>query len=264
MAQHGRIMGHFYFDESIHERGAFIVGAFVYSPFDLGPSIDAVVTSVGLTPRMDEFKSNANMLSNPVARMLRSGIGCLLSSSKVAVAILPRVDRNKLGQEALKALTRLISANDLSSESHSVYIDQGIKVSQQDLAIISQQDPMLDVHPNQDSKLIPGIQVADLAAHRASGMLLEQMGLVTKMVKAGPNSGYDPDLDIELGFELWAGLRYPLFKQPKLFTGDEEDMIEAATYKVEGFGLFIADSCDEGLRNASLERFGSVYLGCIH
>lgn len=257
-------MGYFYFDESIHERGGFIVGAFVYSPFDLGPSVDAVVASVGLTPRVDEFKSNAKMSSNPVTRMLRSGIGGLLSTSKVAVVILPRVDRNRLGQEALKALTRLVSVNDLSSEPHSVYIDQGIKVSLQDLEIVSQQDLLLDVHPNQDSKLIPGIQVADLAAHRASGMLLEQMGLVTKMVKAGPNSGYDPDLDIELGFEFWAGLRYPFFKQPKLFTGDEEDMIEAATYNVEGFGLFIADSCNEVLRNASLARFGSVYLGCIH
>ena len=257
-------MGHFYFDESIHERGAFIVGAFVYSPFDLGPSVDAVVSSAGLTPRVDEFKSNANMLHNPVARMLRGGIGGLLSSARVAIVILPRVDRSKLGTEALKALARLVSANDLSSEAHSVYIDQGIRVSHQDLEFIAQQDFTLDIHPNQDSKLIPGIQLADLAAHRSSGMLLEQMGLVTKMIKAGPNSGYDPDLDIELGFELWAGLRYPFFKQPKLFTGDEEDMIEAATFKVDGFGLFIADSCDEVLRNASLERFGSVYLGCIH
>ena len=257
-------MGYFYFDESIQERGAFIVGAFVYSPFDLGSSVDAVIAGAGLKPRVDEFKSNANMSSNSVARMLRDGVGRLMGSTQVAVVVVPRADREKLGLLALGALTQLIRANGLSSEPHSVFIDQGIKVSSQELEITSRRDVVLNVHQNQDSKLIPGIQVADLAAHHAGGMLMEQMGLVTKMVKAGANSGYDADLEIELGFELWAGLRYDFFKEPKTFNGDEEDMIEVATYNVEGFGLFIAESCDTGLRNAALSRFGSCYLGCIH
>jgi len=35
-------------------------------------------------------------------------------------------------------------------------------------------------------------------------MLLAELGLVKKTVKAG-EKGYDPDSDMELEFELWAG-----------------------------------------------------------
>jgi hypothetical protein len=59
-----------------------------------------------------------------------------------------------------------------------------------------------------DSIKVKGIQLADLVAHTFATMLLEQLGLVDKKVKAGENSGYDPDLEIELGFELWASIRY--------------------------------------------------------
>jgi hypothetical protein len=45
-------------------------------------------------------------------------------------------------------------------------------------------------------------------------MLLERLGHLKKMVKGGANSGYDPDLDIGLGFELWASLRCALSKHP--------------------------------------------------
>jgi hypothetical protein len=94
-------------------------------------------------------------------------------------------------------------------------------------------------------------------------MLLEHLGHLKKMVKAGANSGYDPDIDIELGFELWASLRCAFFKtsQP---SARPEDPFGDLMFDVENYGLHIAQSCDNALRTAALERFGVCYLGCIH
>jgi len=40
------------------------------------------------------------------------------------------------------------------------------------------------------------------------------LGLVTKTVKAGDNSGYEPNSDVELEFKLWAVVRYDFFAAP--------------------------------------------------
>jgi hypothetical protein len=92
-------------------------------------------------------------------------------------------------------------------------------------------------------------------------MLLDQLGLLHKMVKAGPNSGYAPDLDIELGFELWASVRYQLFNGglPNNIQSNEDMIVDVARY-----GLHIAETCSPKLRDAALARFGTQYLGCIH
>ncbi len=92
-------------------------------------------------------------------------------------------------------------------------------------------------------------------------MLLDALGLLSKVVKAGPDSGYDPDLDIELGFELWASVRYQFFSSglPNNVHSNEDMVVEVAPY-----GLHIAESCSAKLRQAALARFGRQYLGCIH
>ena len=117
-------------------------------------------------------------------------------------------------------------------------------------------------HLEQNSLQIKGIQLADLAAHLASIQLKDALGLVTKMVKAGENSGYDPDMDVELGFEMWATLRYTFFNKGSTIYTD--DPIVDATVKVEPYGLFISDYCDSNLTKTARTKFGDVYLGCIH
>ena len=64
-------MGFFYFDESIHERAAFILGAFVYSPNDLSAAVAAALSSVGLQAGKDEFKSSGGGLSSEHRLALR-------------------------------------------------------------------------------------------------------------------------------------------------------------------------------------------------
>lgn len=124
---------------------------------------------------------------------------------------------------------------------------------------------MCEVHQSQDSKLIGGIQLADLAAHLLGGMLLEELGLITKLVSVGENSGYAPDLETELGFALWASLRYQFFKAPQPNLGaDPDDRVGDLTFDVENYGLYISEDCPEKLKQAALQRFGTCYLGCIH
>ena len=95
-------------------------------------------------------------------------------------------------------------------------------------------------------------------------MLLEQHGFTKKLVKAGENYGYDPDLDIELGFELWASLRYSFFKAPQPIPGPEDPLVGDLMFDVENYGMHIAATCGDALRNSSLARFGQCYLGCVH
>jgi hypothetical protein len=94
-------------------------------------------------------------------------------------------------------------------------------------------------------------------------MLREEMGLLSKEVRAGEDAGYDPELMINLGFELWASLRYEIMIGPNGASPDDDQLV-AATFPVEGYGLYIAPSCSEALRRHTRARFGNNYLGCIH
>jgi hypothetical protein len=87
-------------------------------------------------------------------------------------------------------------------------------------------------------------------------------GVVNKLVKAGPDSGYDPNLEFGLGYELWATLRYCFFTQDQIDI--EKDQAEGFTLNVEPYGLHIAQSCPAALQEAARSRFGKCYMGCIH
>jgi hypothetical protein len=123
-------------------------------------------------------------------------------------------------------------------------------------------DRYCDVRSEQDSRVVKGIQLADLVAHTASTMLLETLGVVKKLVRAGPDSGYDEDLELELGFELWASLRYQFFHAGS--AEKQGERYQGALMEVGTNGLYISQSCSPELRAAAVERFGQCYLGCIH
>ena len=259
-------MGFFYFDESIHVRGGFIVGAFVYDDRDLTPAVFESLAKAGLQPKIDEFKSSAKMRSQPEQAKAREHLRDLLNAVRTGLVVVPGARRESLGDEAIAGLAKILKKNQLDLVPHKIFIDQGIMVSDAvGETFCNGPGKLSELHLKQDSKLIGGIQLADLAAHSMSVMLLEQLGLIKKMVKAGENSGYDPELDIELGFELWASLRYSFFKAPYPKLGPiPDDPVGEMIFPVENYGLHIAASCDEKLREAALQRFGECYLGCIH
>jgi len=202
------------------------------------------------------------MIENEKQRELRNILKKLFRSVKLGLVVIPSTVRENLGMEALKGLRKISDANGLTSQHQEVYFDEGIIFKNRtetvrDLAL----DTFCNLNFNQDSRKVGGLQLADLAAHTLSVMLLETLGVINKTVKAGPNSGYDPDLDIELGFELWASVRYHFFTQDQIDVDAEP--IEGFTLDT-GYAIHTAPSCSPALRQAVEKRFGATYIGCIH
>lgn len=259
-------MGYFYFDETIQERGGFIIGAFVYASNDMTPEVYSAIDQVGLQPGVDEFKSGARMDRNPNQAKLRGQLSNVLMNTSVGIVVLPVSERELLGREAIVGLQKILCANGLDQQPHKVFLDEGIAVDlQTQQSFLEGVGALCELHPSQDSRVVGGIQLADLVAHSLGGMLLEQLGLTSKKVRAGEGSGYDPDLEIELGFELWASLRYQFFMAPQSKLGPiPDDPIGEMIFDVENYGLHISEKCCPSLREAALQRFGDCYLGCIH
>lgn len=259
-------MGCFYFDESIQARAGFIVGAFVYSERDLTPTVFSALEQIGLKPGVDEFKSGAHMARNPKQKQLRELLSSLLINTRVGVVVVPADQRSMLGAEAIRCLEKILEANKLNNHHHQVFLDENISVGAETMDLfLKGPGARCQLQLSQDSKLIGGIQLADLAAHSLGVMLLEHMGFLKKKVWTGENSGYGPDFEIELGFELWASLRYSFFKAPQPKPGAiPDDPVGELMFDIENYGLHISSACSAELRDAALGRFGECYLGCIH
>ncbi|MBX9658815.1 MAG: hypothetical protein K2X00_09630 [Nitrospiraceae bacterium] len=253
-------MGNIYFDESIRDSGKFIVGAAIYSEQNLTALVHELWKDLGL-PHGHEYKSSVLKRADESGRMQRSRLYGILQRGRVGLVVCPTSHRKELGKYAVALLRQLLSTGLIPAGKHVFYLDEGIPVSAENI----QEAAVLGIliNPAQDSRMVAGLQVADLAAHSTGGMLLEQLGILKKTVRAGENSGYDPDLQIEIGFELWASLRYYFF-QVSTAKGDETDQIALANHKMEGYGLYIAPSCPEDLAKNAKARFGENYLGCIH
>jgi hypothetical protein len=82
-------MGFFYFDESIHDRAGFILGAWVYSQSDLTPVVNKAIAEAGLQLGMHEFKSGARMDSGETQRVLRDKLKQGLQETRLGVVVVP-------------------------------------------------------------------------------------------------------------------------------------------------------------------------------
>jgi len=253
-----------FIDESLQDVGNFIVGAVVHGP-DPTVAVDRALEAVGLKPGIDEFKSSARMDADPALPMVRRQLRAVLTGGyRWGVVVAPRNPREGFGEEVLRGLKKILTANGLEKERPVVFLDEGIfrrAADADDVARDLGLDQLSDIRAEQDSAQVRGLQLADLVAHTCGIMLLDQLGLITKTVKAGPSSGYDPDLDVGLGFELWATVRYQFFngRLPAEINSNEGMVVEVAPY-----GLYVANSCRSTLRTAAEQRFGRQYLGCIH
>jgi hypothetical protein len=58
-------MGFFYFDESVHSKAHFVLGAFAYSETSLEDPVAVALSDAGLKPFIDEFKSGSLMTKHP-------------------------------------------------------------------------------------------------------------------------------------------------------------------------------------------------------
>lgn len=260
-------MGHFYFDESVHPRGGFVLGAFAYSEVALDIAIADALRSVGLKPGVDEFKSGYRMDREPEQVQVRDLLKSMVSSNcRIGLVVVPEPLRHTLGNEALKGLQKILATNQFESDSHEVFFDEGIYAERGATEIVAtriRNDHHCKLHFDQDSVLVMGLQLADLLAHTCATMLLAQLGFVKKLVRAGENSGYDPDSEGPIEFKLWAGIRFNFFAAGPPPVDTWKSQLDFRV-DVESRGLHIADSCGSKLREAALSCFGQMYVGCIH
>ena len=267
-------MGDFFFDESIHQqRGGFILGIWIYSDICVQDKVSAALEQNGFQPGVDEFKSGDHVGRNPRLASLRHDLGELLfGNCRAGVVVAPSEQRAELGAEALRALGHFTRANLLENGDHRIFMDQGLfpnsRRAEEIYATLSLPSNWVRSF-EQDSRLIGGLQVADLAAHTCSVMLLEELGVTRKLVRAGENSGYEPDLLFELGSEMWTRMRYSFFGYQAAFNewqdaGGSIDDAGVPVLDVSRYALHISDRCPPSLQKAARSRFGMNYLGCIH
>ncbi|EAV40429.1 hypothetical protein SIAM614_21405 [Stappia aggregata IAM 12614] len=255
-------MAYFFLDDSKHHTRGFSLAAFAICETDPQAELTSVLRENGFDPSVYEFKSSAPIKDNPGQQRLRNHLKWFIRRNcKIAVCVVEG-DRN-IGPASLRLLQKAIAHKRFKGQRHEVYFDQGLFSSRQTAQRIASECVGLEkcsFNFEQDSRSVAGIQVADLVAHLCGTLLLDALGHIDKKVKI-KNSGYPQDLDIELGFELWADLRYEFLSVAKPNPDDEFDMSVVA---VEPHGLFIHESVSEPVAEAARKRFGEMYLGCIH
>ncbi len=258
-------MQYVYFDESIHDECGFIVGAFVFCDESPDVAIHHLLNKYGLNSIDSEFKSSGRMDKNPDLARIRDELFEILQSTNVALLIIPSAQRKFLGDEALKFLPLFVAANDRKSAPVQVFFDEGISVSNETQETTQKQMTQpLEVFLRQKSHLVRGIQFADLVSHTASVILKQSMLSSQKMVIVGPNNGAYSDREVELGFMLWAQVRYRFLRSNRTQTATADDPVGNLTYDVLNYGLGVSNLCDEDLKVRATDTFGTVYLGCIH
>lgn len=236
-------------DESIHDRGGFIVVAAVCSTEDVEDEVVQALLDCGFDPRHDEFKSSMRMDNNPSAQHLRRHLQIILRSCKIAVAVCPISERANIVTHVASLLSKL----DIPPETYvgTVFFDEGMTNTGAEMP--TNAAPRF----NCNSKSVAGIQLADCAAHLISTMLLNELGLISKMVAV--STEYEGE--IELAWTLWATIRHALAGCTPAGQidryGEQEPMMKS-------FGLMVSESCSDKLKAAVEKRLGEVWIGCIH
>src|SRR5713226_5925185 len=111
-------MGCFYFDESIHPRGNFALGAFVYAEESLDGPVAGALRESGLTPHAEEFKSGSRMDQNPRQKQCRELLKELVRQKcRIGVVIASDKPRRALGLEAFRGLARILRTTTFRTKS---------------------------------------------------------------------------------------------------------------------------------------------------
>ncbi len=255
-------MAYFYLDDSKHHPHGFSIAAFAICDEDPHKELEALFATCGFDLTSYEYKSSATMRDNPKLQRLREALrGFVRSKCQIAVCIVGR-DKN-IGPASLELLKKAAMHPHLRDKRHQAFFDEGLFSSGDTALKAASEIGGLDnctIHFEQDSRRVSGIQVADLIAHTCGTMLLDALGKIKKIVNV-PNSGYDDDVEIDLGFEMWAGIRHAFLSVSNGACIDDEDF---AVVLVEPHGLYIDPSASSEVAAAARSRFGSLYIGCIH
>lgn len=244
-------MRQIFVDESIHDRGNFIVIAAVVTEEEIGQDVRNALARSGFTPRVDEYKSSMSMNGNNSAQRLREEIKSIIfSKCKIAFAFCAVTERADIMPIAAKLIGELRDAS--GAGPAVIHFDQGISARE-----VSLPAGWLVKH-GCDSKVVEGIQLADCAAHTLATLILSQLGFVNKSVST---EGQYPEPEVELAWELWTSIRYALSSGEPVGGYDADGHCEPMMFP---YGIFVSQSCSFELKEAVMQRLGEVRVGCIH
>jgi hypothetical protein len=243
-----------YIDESIHDKYGFMLIAYVLCGKDPKDELKKILSYHGLP----EFHASEEMCNNKSMQEVRQDFLSYINlNCKWGVMVLPISSRFSLLSDLLSLLSEM-QKNGLE-EATDLYLDEGI-ITKQDLPEI---ENIEIVHSAKicNSVIVHGIQLSDLVAALCGVRFREEISQNPKFLQYGDESGYDPPIEAEVGYELWASLRYSMLHAPTAFG---EDMPSMAMYPTYGYGFFLSANCSNDLREKADKTFGAIYLGCIH
>lgn len=278
-----RDLTHCYVDESVHEKSGFVATALVFGAPSLESDVARALEEAGLSPRDQELKSSARMDADPRMRAARDAILCLAgSSTRIAVFIGP-YDRCTIGKHCLQALQSVLLRNGLTSSCLDVYFDEDIFASASEAERLQPLFRALQnvrIHPRENSRLVLGIQVADVVAHSFGQIVKAEMSGESKEVEiGGPDTGHPDGTKAPLGWSLLMNLRYALLTRPMAYEGEDypletdpvvldpvhDDPVEYGQHPILlGWGVQVAPESEVELRSAVDRSLGRLWLGCIH
>jgi len=257
-------MAFLYLDDSKHHSFGFSLAAFVICDVDPTEEVISIFREHGYDSASFEFKSSAKMEGNCKLQSLRAALKSLIARN-CSVAVCVVNGDKKLGPAALELLQCSLTHPQLNAARHEVYFDEGLFPSVSSAEALVDDVNSLDscnFHFEQNSRDILGIQLADIVAHTCGTMLLDSLGHISKMIVIDePSDSVYHGLEVELGFEMWAGIRNTFLRRNK---SNPKDDFELAIVDVFPWGIFIDESVDERISSAAMDRFGEMYLGCIH
>jgi hypothetical protein len=278
-----RVLSHCYVDESVHAALGFVASAFVFTEGDFESQVEHALLEAGLNPHEEEIKSSARMDTIPAMRAARDAILDLAGSkTRIAVCVGP-YDRQTIGKHCLQALQSVLLRNALTPASLDIHFDEDIFPSDAEARRLHQLFLFLSgarIHPRENSRLVLGIQVADVVAHSFGQILKAEISGDAKMIEiGGPNTGYAEGTTAPLGWSLLMSLRYALFTRPMAYKGEaysvasdpvvldpiHDDPADYGQHPVIlGWGIQVAPESKPELRQAVERSLGKLWLGCIH
>ena len=243
-----------YIDESIHDKYGFMLLAFVTCKSDPEGYISDLLRSNDV----EEYHSCANMKNDKSMQVVRSKLRSYVNRNcSWGVLIAPSNYRYGIADEIKSVLANLVKS--VSTKDTDIFIDEGIINSNEASKILQELEIRNIAICN--SRKIMGIQLADLVAALCGVRLREKISGTPKILVYGEESGFNPPIEADLGYELWASLRYSMRRAKK---AKGENMPGLASFETKGYGFFLSNGCPQDLAEAASSLFGEVYLGCIH
>lgn len=246
-----------FIDESIHRNFDFALATLVYCTNDPDREISRALWEHRFDPEKDEYKSSVYKNGNRRLQLLEEDIENIFGSTHAISFIIVGYDwRDTLDVEILNALQKEAKKKRFVPKNLQVFVDQGILKNRSKIKGNYGSLNSGQIHWEQDSKRVRGIQLADFAADRVSKIFIQELSSQKKL-KLGSRYGYNPPVEAELGWIFRTSLRWNFFSIPP----HSKRLSEEGTHLWDGVYL---SHLDPRLKKAASKAFRYIYLGCVH